>query len=192
MPPFSLQTRPASAHDLAGILELQDRNLYAHLDEAQRQQGFVTTAFTEAQLLTLLEQRGIFVALADDQVIGYALAGSWEFFSQWPIFPFMQARLPALQFQAQEITVANSFQYGPVCVDAAFRGKAVFPQLFECMRLSLCQRYPIGVTFINRLNTHSYHAHTKKLGMQVIDTFEFNERPYYGLAFEMQRSVIDN
>lgn len=192
MPPFSLQTRPACAHDLAGILDLQERNLYAHLDETQRQQGFVTTAFTTAQLLSLLEQHGIFVALAQERVIGYALAGSWEFFSQWTIFPFMQARLPQLQFQGQEITAANSFQYGPVCIDAAYRGQSVFPQLFECMRLGLCQRYPIGVTFINRLNTHSYHAHTKKLGMQVIDTFEFNERPYYGLAFNMLRSVINN
>lgn len=190
MPPFSLQTRPACAHDLAGILDLQHRNLYDHLSDSQRQQGFVTTAFTEAQLMNLLEQDGIFVALNQDQVIGYALAGSWDFFSQWPIFPFMLARLPQLQFQGDPITAAQTFQYGPVCVDAAYRGRAVFPHLFECMRLNLCQRYPLGVTFINRLNTHSYHAHTKKLGMQVIDTFEFNERPYYGLAFDMLRSVI--
>lgn len=186
----SVQTRAACTHDLAGILDLQDRNLYAHLNETQRQQGFVTTAFTEAQLGQLLAQQGIFVALAQERVIGYALAGSWEFFSQWPIFPFMQSRLPQLQFQGQNIIADQSFQYGPVCIDAAYRGHAVFPSLFECMRLGLCQRYPIGVTFINRLNTHSYHAHTKKLGMQVIDTFDYHERPYYGLAFDMQRSVL--
>ena len=46
------------------------------------------------------------------------------------------------------------------------------------------------MTFINRLNPHSYHAHTKKLGMTVIDEFEFNGRPYYGLAFDMARSVL--
>lgn len=82
------------------------------------------------------------------------------------------------------------FQYGPVCVDAAYRGLGVFPRLFEAMRLGMCERYPIGVTFINRLNPHSYHAHTKKLGMTVVDEFEFNGRPYYGLAFDMARSVL--
>ena len=88
------------------------------------------------------------------------------------------------------ITAANSFQYVPVRVDAAYRGLGVFPRLFETMRLGMCERYPIGVTFINRLNPHSFHAHTKKLGMTVIDEFEFNGRPYYGLAFDMTRSVL--
>ena len=78
----------------------------------------------------------------------------------------------------------------PASVDAAYRGLGVFPRLFETMRLGMCERYPIGVTFINRLNPHSYHAHTKKLGMTVIDEFEFNGRPYYGLAFDMARSVL--
>ncbi len=46
----------------------------------------------------------MFVAVeisADDQsetVIGFALAGCWDFFAQWPIFPFMLARLPTLNF----------------------------------------------------------------------------------------------
>ncbi len=56
------------------------------------------------------------------------------------------------------------------------------------------ERYFIVVTSFtitfNRLNPHSYHAHIKKLGMTVIDEFEFNGRPYYGLAFDMARSVL--
>jgi hypothetical protein len=190
------QTRPAKPSDIPGILDLQSRNLLSNLSEAEQKNGFVTTAFTVAQIEALLADGGAFVAVetsADDQsetVVGYALAGSWAFFAQWPIFPFMLARLPALDFEGQTITEANSFQYGPVCVDAAYRGLGVFPRLFETMRLGMCERYPIGVTFINRLNPHSYHAHTKKLGMTVIDEFEFNGRPYYGLAFDMARSVL--
>lgn len=104
----------------------------------------------------------------------------------------MLARLPTLDLIGRVpfsvINEANSFQ--SVCIDAAYRGQGVFPRLFETMRLGMCARYPIGVTFINRLNPHSYHAHTKKLGMTVIDEFEFNDRPYYGLAFDMARSVL--
>jgi uncharacterized protein YjeT (DUF2065 family) len=92
------------------------------------------------------------------------------------------------------INEANSFQYGSVCIDAAYRGQGVFPRLFETMRLGMCARYPIGVTAFNtpfnRLNPHSYHAHTKKLGVTAIDEFEFNDKPYYGLAFDMARSVF--
>jgi hypothetical protein len=190
------QTRPSKSSDIPGILALQESNLLSNLSEAEQKNGFVTTAFTAMQIETLLADGGVFVAVetsADDQtetVIGYALAGSWSFFEQWPIFPFMLARLPALNFEGRAITEANSFQYGPVCVDAAYRGQGVFPRLFETMRLGMCERFPIGVTFINRLNPHSYHAHTKKLGMTVIDEFEFNGRPYYGLAFDMARSVL--
>ena len=190
------QTRPAKPSDIPGILALQSRNLLSNLSEAEQKNGFVTTAFTVAQIEALMADGGVFVAVetsTDDQsetVIGYAVAGSWAYFVQWPIFPFMLARLPALDFDGQAITEANSFQYGPVCVAAAYRGQGVFPRLFEAMRLGMCERYPIGVTFINRLNPHSYHAHTKKLGMTVIDEFEFNGRPYYGLAFDMGRSVL--
>jgi hypothetical protein len=194
------QTRPANPSVIPGILALQSRNLLSNLNEAEQKNGFVTTAFTIAQIEALLANGGVFVAVeisVDDQsetVIGYALAGSWSFFAQWPIFPFMLARLPALDLGGRlpfnVINEANSFQYGPVCVDAAYRGLGVFPRLFETMRLGICERYPIGVTFINRLNPHSYHAHMKKLGMTVIDEFEFNGRPYYGLAFDMARSVL--
>nr|WP_315482933.1 hypothetical protein [uncultured Undibacterium sp.] len=190
------QTRPAHPSDIPGILVLQRRNLLSNLSEAEQKNGFVTTAFTVAQIEALMADGGVFVAVetsAVDQtetVTGYALAGSWAFFAQWPIFPFMLARLPALNFEGRVITEENSFQYGPVCIDATYRGLGVFPHLFETMRLGMCERYPIGVTFINRLNPHSYHAHTKKLGMTVIDEFEFNGRPYYGLAFDMARSVL--
>lgn len=183
-------TRLANQSDISGILALQSRNLFTNLSEAERQNGFVTTAFTIPQIEELLDKQGVFVAVLNEVIVGYALAGSWDFFAQWPIFPFMLARLPTLNFNGRAITEENSFQYGPVCVDAACRGQGVFPQLFETMRLGMCQRYPIGVTFINRLNQHSYHAHTKKLRMQVIDEFEFAERPYYGLAFDMQLSVL--
>ena len=191
-----IQIRPAKLSDLPGFLTLQSRNLLSNLSEPEQKNGFVTTAFTVTQIEALLAEGGVFVAVettADGQtetVIGYALAVSWIYFAQWPIFPFMLARLPALDFDGRVITEANSFQYGPVCVDAAYRGLGVFPRLFETMRLGMCERYPIGVTFINRLNPHSYHAHTKKLGMTVIDEFEFNGRPYYGLAFDMARSVL--
>lgn len=177
-------TRNATTSDIDGILTLQSRYLYSNLSENERLNGFVTTPFTSAQLEALLDDGGVFVAATNDEVIGYALAGSWQFFSQWPIFPYMVARLPALNFVGRAITAENSFQYGPVCVDEKYRGSGLFPRLFEQMRLGFSNRHPIGVTFINRLNQRSYIAHTKKLEMLVIDRFEFGGRQYHGLAFD--------
>ncbi|MBC3833003.1 hypothetical protein H8K33_15950 [Undibacterium amnicola] len=116
------KSRTAKSSDVTGILALQSRNLLINLSEAEQKKGFVTTAFTVAQIEELLLFGEVFVAVetsAVDQletVIGYALAGSWAYFSQRPIFLFMLARLPALYFEGQVITEANSFQYGAVCV----------------------------------------------------------------------------
>jgi hypothetical protein len=183
-------TRGGRVSDIDGISALQTRYLYSNLSEQERLAGFVTTPFSAGQFAALLREDGVYVAVADDEVVGYALAGSWEFFSQWPIFPFMVARLPALNFSGRAVTSANSFQYGPVCIDERYRGSGLFPRLFEQMRVGFSHRYPVGVTFINRVNQRSYIAHTRKLGMQTIDQFEFNGRPYYGLAFDTGVSVL--
>jgi hypothetical protein len=177
-------TRTANSQDIEGILRLQAVNLYSNLSEPQREaQGFVTTPFTPEQIQILIDQTGAFVAVQADQVVGYAFAGSWAFFSQWPIFPHMVSLLPSLEFAGQQITDSNSFQYGPVCIDQALRGSDAFPQLFATMRSGMRDRYPLGVTFINQKNPRSFAAHNRKLGLAVITEFEFNHNSYYMLAF---------
>ncbi len=57
------------------------------------------------------------------------------------------------------------------------------------MRITLSSGYPVGITFINKVNERSYKAHSRKLGMIVIDEFEFSGQEYYGLAFDTAKSV---
>jgi hypothetical protein len=178
--------RIALEADIDGILDLQARNLYTNLSEADRADGFVMTPFTFDQIQALWKQAGVFVAEKDGAVSGYAFAGSWEYFSQWAIFPFMVSRFPQLNFQGAEINTLNTFQYGPVCIDRALRGSGIFPELFETMRLSLSARFPMGVTFIHQRNLRSLAAHTRKLNLEIIDEFEFCGNLYYGLAFSTQ------
>jgi hypothetical protein len=175
--------RIANESDFEGILDLQSRNLYANLSSAELAGGFVMTPFTPDLLRQLLIQTGVFVAECEGQIGGYLLAGDWEFFSRWDIFKVMISRLPELRFQGREITVDNSFQYGPICIDQVIRGSKVFPQLFDLMRCSFAPKFPIGVTFINQLNQRSFAAHTRKLDLKIIDEFEFNANSFYTVAF---------
>lgn len=184
-------TRIGNAADIPGIINLQEKNLYENLSDIERKLGFVTTPFTDGQLLDLLAQRGVFVAEEKGNIAGYALAAGWDFFSQWPIFPYMVSRFGSLSFLGGAVHPGQSFQYGPVCIESSLRGTGLFPKLFEEMRVEFSSRFPTGITFINRVNERSYAAHTRKLGMTVIDEFEFNGRNYYGLAFDTSRSVID-
>ncbi len=175
--------RIATASDFEGILALQSENLLANLSSAELADGFVTTPFTTALLQQLLGQSGVFVAEGEGKIGGYVLAGDWEFFSQWEIFRLMMARLPNLDFQGGEVTIDNSFQYGPICIDRALRGSNIFPEIFDLMRSSFASKFPIGVTFINKLNQRSFAAHHRKLGLEIIDEFEFNNNSFYTLAF---------
>jgi hypothetical protein len=175
--------RQAIESDFEGILDLQSRNLYANIAASALAGGFVTTPFTPDLLRQLLTQSGVFVAEVEGKIVGYVLAGDWEFFSQWEIFRLMMGRLPKLKFQGRELTVDRTFQYGPVCVDATLRGSSVFPELYVLMRSSFAPKFPIGITFINKINARSFAAHTRKLGLEIIDEFAFNSNSFYTLAF---------
>ena len=117
--------RTALASDIDGILNLQTQNLLTNLSEAERSQGFVTTPFTQTQIQVLLAQGGVFVAVEEESILGYAFAGSWDYFSQWPIFPYMVSRFPQIHFQGVAIDTENTFQYGPVCIDRTLRGTGI-------------------------------------------------------------------
>lgn len=186
-----IKTRIGNTTDISGILNLQEKYLYRNLTETERKEGFVTTPFTIPQLEEIINQDGIFIAENEDAaIIAYAFAGSWKYFEQWEIFNFMVSRFPKLSFHGNKITTTNSFQYGPVCIDKAYRGKGVLNQIFEEMRIVFYKKYPISVTFINKINVISEKAHTKKLGWEIIDEFQFNNNAYIGLAFNMKNSVL--
>lgn len=178
-----MTTRVATQNDIQGILDLQGINLFENLSESEREKGFVTTPFTISQLNELLNEHGLFVSEVGGKIKGYTMAAGWKYFSQWSIFPYMISRLCGIVFKGINISDQNSFQYGPICIDSSLRGTEAFPCLFEKMRLDLSSRYSVGITFINKINERSYKAHVNKLGMMVVDEFEFGGREYYSLVF---------
>ena len=186
-----IKTSKGTSADIPGILALQEKNLFRNLSEEELKKGFVTTPFTIDQLQELIELNGVFIAKnKDEKVIAYAFAGSWKYFEQWEIFNYMVSRFPLINFRGKEITTENSFQYGPICINENYRGRGIINQIFEEMRLELVKRYPISVTFINQVNVISKEAHTRKLGWEIIDEFEFNNNHYISLGLDMTKSVL--
>ena len=97
--------------------------------------------------------------------------------------------LPNTEFLGQILSTENSYQYGPICIDKPYRGTEVLPNLFEFSRRQMADSYPIMITFINTVNRRSFKAHTEKLGMEVIKTFEFNNNLYYELGYDMRKKT---
>lgn len=186
----NIQLEIAKLNDIKGILALQELYLVSNLSEEEKASGFVTTPFSIAQLTEIINQEGLFVAKDNHEIIAYIFAGSWHFFSQWPIFNHMTALFPDLRFLDFEITTTNSFQYGPICIDKKYRGKGLITVFFEFMRIHMLKKYPLSLTFINKTNMPSQKAHTEKLQWTIIADFHFNNNYYFILAYDMNQSAL--
>ena len=179
----------AQISDIDGILALQELYLVANLTETEKTAGFVTTPFTIPQLHEVIQKQELFVAKDANKIIAYIFAGSWDFFKQWPIFDYMTALLPALKFLKFNMTLTNSFQYGPICIHKEYRGSGLITPLFEFMRIHMLEKYPLALTFINKNNIPSTKAHTQKLTWTIISEFQFNNNDYYILAYDMNQAL---
>ena len=182
--------RNAAIKDIPAISELQKKYHIATISEEDKPDGFVTTLFTEEQFKELIEKEdGIAIACDGDKIAAYAMAASWEYWSKWPIFQYMIEDLPNIEYMGQILSVKNSYQYGPICIDKDYRGTEVLPMIFDFSRMQMKNKYPILITFINHINSRSYNAHTKKLGLDVIKSFVFNNNNYYELGYDTSKKV---
>ena len=180
----------ASPTDIDDVVALQEKYHINSVRDEDRSSGFVTTLFTKDQLTDLIvEEQGLFIVRKDGVLVAYAMAASWSFWSQWPMFAHMIRNLHTLAFLCRQLSVENSCHSGPVCIDKSVRGTGVLEMLFDFARAKMAARYPILVTFINKINTRSFAAHTRKLNLQVIQEFEFNGNQYYELAYDASEPV---
>lgn len=185
-----MEYRNARLEDIPGVSALQEKYHVSTISEEDKPNGFVTTLFTEEQFKDLIEkENGLAIACDGDKVIAYAMAASWEYWSAWPLFQYMIEDLPNTEYLGQTLSTKNSYQYGPICIDSDYRGSNVLPNLFEFSRCQMEKRYLILITFINHINPRSYNAHTKKLELDLIKNFDFNNNHYYELGYDTSKKT---
>lgn len=183
-----MKLKVAEISDIDKVLELHYKYQVDSIAEEDKKDGFVTTPFTKEQLTALVDkEQGLFIAVKDDIVLAYVMAASWQFWSIWPMFTHMIKDLHNLKYLGQTLSTDNSYQYGPVCVDKSIRGSGTFEKIFDFSREHMSKKYPIMVTFINKTNPRSYEAHTRKLGLKVIQEFDFNSNSYYELVYDTSK-----
>ena len=184
-----MQYRNATFKDIPAISALQQKYHVSTIKEEDKSDGFVTTLFTEIQFKEIIEkENGLFIALDGEKVVGYAMAASWEYWSEWPMFQHMIKDLTNTQYLGKTLSLENSYQYGPICIDKSYRGTDTLPNLFEYSRREMNKRYPILITFINHINPRSLRAH-EKLGLEIIKSFEYNNNQYYELGYDTTRKT---
>ena len=118
------------------------------------------------------------------------MSASWQYWSKWPMFEYMIKNLDKLKYLNETITINNSYQYGPVCIDKSQRGSGLLEKLFDFALESMSKRYKILVTFVNKINPRSYNAHKNKLGLEIICEFKYNNNSYYEMVFDTSKRVL--
>lgn len=185
-----MDLRVATTEDIEGILALHSKYQIDTIKEEDKKDGFVTTAFKKEELKSLIEkEQGIFIAVENNEVMGYVMSASWDFWLAWPMFQHMAKDLPKLSFKGQTLTLKNSYQYGPVCIDTRVRGEGLLETLFDFALDHMEKRFEILVTFVNKINPRSYEAHKRKLGLEVIQEFSFNNNEYHEFVFDTSKRV---
>jgi len=186
-----MEYKIAQIKDIEKVLELHSKYQIDSIKQEDKKDGFITTAFTKEQMVDLITlEQGLFIAIENEKIVAYVMSASWKFWSRWPMFAFMMEDLPNLEYLGQKLTVQNSYQYGPVCVDIEYRGSGVLEKIFDFARENMAKRFPILVTFINKINSRSYEAHTKKLKLEVIKEFSYNNNNYYELVYDTSKSLF--
>ncbi len=178
-----MQLKNAELSEIDDVLKLHYRYQVDSIAAEDKADGFVTTPFTKEQMADLInKENGLFIAKKDDVVVAYVMAASWNFWSVWPMFAFMINALPNLEYRGKKLSIENSYQYGPICIDKSVRGSGLLEEIFKFAKNKMSKKFPILVTFVNKTNERSYQAHKRKLGLDVIQEFEFNGNNYYEMA----------
>ncbi|WP_380180819.1 GNAT family N-acetyltransferase [Kalamiella sp. sgz302252] len=179
-----ITVRLANSEDIAEVKQLLERHHVKNLAAEQRANGFVTTDMTEQQLKNLSdEESGVVVAYDEEKqkMVGLLLGASWQFLKPWPMFDYMANILQNYQFRNESISAVSSYQYGPICIDAAYRSQGIGEKLLAFQRKVFAKKFGQTVTFVNVLNPRSYAFHRRNQ-FEDVGLFEFNNNKYHMLA----------
>ena len=180
-----MQLKIATIDDIEATLRLHAKYQIDTIAEADKKDGFVTTPFSHEELRDLIEQeQGLFIAKEEKEVVAYVMSASWQFWSRWPMFAYMIEHLDEIEYLGQRLSVDNSYQYGPIAIDTRYRSTTLLYDIFDFARENMARRYPILVTFVNRVNPRSFAAHHRKLGLDILTEFDYNGNRYWELGYD--------
>lgn len=154
---------------LRKILRLQAQNLRQNLTAAQQvAQGFVTFRYDLGLLREMNDALPHVVALAGDELAGYALSTTEAICRKNDLLRPLVERLDTMALDGRPFPEIPYYVIGQVCVAEAFRGQGVFDGLYQTHRARYAGRFDAVVTEISVHNTRSMAAH-RRVGFRIID-----------------------
>ena len=137
----------------------------------------------------MAEDLGTTIACVDGEVVAFLCAFRNEFNHGSPVIAKMLESYDRVEFDGKALSSYNSYIYGPVCIDRAYRRRGLLRGLYEAQKQELAGRFEVGVAFVSRSNLHSLTAHVAGLGMTEVGDFELNDKVYVMLVFRVPSDI---
>lgn len=155
-----------SSTEIEEIIQLQKDNLFEHVSQEERiQQGFVTVKHSLDQLVRWHKIKPHTIAVAEGNVIGYAISMLQEYRKQVPVLVPM--------FEKIDQNIDADLKYivmGQICIHKDYRGKGVFRGLYQKMK-EVCADYDWIITEVDTANLRSIKAH-QAIGFKELVSYE--------------------
>jgi hypothetical protein len=178
-----MHNRRITSADFPAVLALQEASLFTNLTEQQREEGFLSAAFTRDHFRQMADEVAVLVADDAGKVCAYLCAGSVSFHSQFPLLAAMITALDGVHFLGRPLASQRMFIYGPACVARSHRRRGVLRGLYDELLRLLAGEYEVGVGLVAKDNPRSLAAHTEGLGMGIAGDFAFAGMRYWIIAF---------
>ncbi|WP_329191835.1 MULTISPECIES: GNAT family N-acetyltransferase [unclassified Streptomyces] len=180
-----MRYRYATEADAVALARLFAANHHDALTEQQRTaQGFVQGTFDAATLRDMAAAGELLVADDGEGGIAGLLALSVAADMADPpaaVTGLLRAQ-SALAWRGRPLDEVPWLLYGPVVVDAAFRGQGVARGLFEKAVETSAGRAEALVAFIEAGNTPSWRVHVEAFGMTPLGDYIAAGRTYHAVA----------
>lgn len=176
-----MEFKKATDADLQGILELQHENFAGNLTDQERQDGFLSVEFNQAQFKQMNDESAIIVCKDDGQIHGYICTSPLAFNLAFALPAAMIAMFPQCDYNGKPLDQYHSIMAGPWCVEREYRGKNVFIDMWNALGGILPKEVELITTFISADNPRSLHA-AKKIQMNEVTIFQHNGKAFILLA----------
>ncbi|HEY6365201.1 MAG TPA: hypothetical protein VI585_10485 [Candidatus Binatia bacterium] len=87
-------------------------------------------------------------------MVAFLCASRSEFNHGSPVVAKMLESYEGVEFDGKALSSYNSYIYGPVCIDRAYRRRGLLRGLYEAQKQELAGRFEVGVAFVSRTNPY--------------------------------------
>lgn len=170
--------------DFEKVAALQDQNLFSVLSASERENGFLSTAFTPQKFREMNDSIGIAVAEINDEICGYLCCSTIDYNLQFPFPAAAISHARDVLFKGKKLKDYNCFMANPLCIAKDFRGSGLINQLCDEVLKFIPKNYELALSFIADANQRSLAA-SKKVGMQALSKFVVNGHEFWIVVREV-------